>query len=147
MKLKKKYRCAVLLGLALIILLFWGTFSLLLDLQPTSYAPSHLVIGAIGKFLLFPMAICLFSYVFWALLLQVKQLIPPTGKVRRILVVGALILPVVYLIFLPCMFFPTPFQGIFAAIFPVLDKLVYTPPVICIIVVDMLPLAIAFEAY
>lgn len=145
MKLKQKHRCAVLLGFGLIILLFWGTFSLLLDLQPTSYAPSHLVIGAIGKFLLFPMAICLFSYVFWALLIQVKQLVPPTVKVRRILVVGALILPVVYLISLPCLFFSTPFQEFFAAIFPALDKLLYTPPVICIIVVDMLPLAIAFE--
>lgn len=145
MKLKQKHRCAILLGLGLIILLFWGTFSLLLDLQPTSYAPSHLVIGAIGKFLLFPMAICLFSYVFWALMIQVKQIIPPTVKVRRILVIGALILPVVYLISLPCLFFPTPFQEFFVAIFPVLDKLVYTPPVICIIMVDMLPLAIAFE--
>lgn len=145
MKMANRFRYVVLLGVGLLILLFWGTFSFLLDLQPTSNAPSHLVIGAIGKFLLFPMVICIFSYAFLALLLQVKPFITPTDKARRLLIMGGLILPVIYLMSLPCLFFETPFQEFFAAIFPALDKLLYTPPVICIIVVDMLPLAIAFE--
>lgn len=144
-KANNRFRYVVLLGVGLFILLFWGTFLFLLDLQPTSNVPSHLVIGAIGKFLLFPMAICIFGYIFWALLLQVKQFIPPTVKVRRVLFVGGLILPAVYLISLPCLFFSTPFQELFVAIFPVLDRLLYTPPIICIIVADMLPFAIVFE--
>ena len=146
MKHTKRIRCMVLLGLGLLLLLLWGYFSLLLSLQPTSDIPSNLVFGAIGKFLLFPMAICLFSYVFWTLLLQVMQLNLPTKRTRRILAAVGLVLPGIYFLSMPCLFFSTPFHSFFEAVFPTLDRLLYSPLVLCAFAADMLPLAIALEA-
>ena len=147
MKHNKRIRCVVLLGLGLGLFLFWGYSSLLLNLQPTSDMPSNLVFGAIGKFLLFPLAISLFSYVFWMLLLQIKPFTSPTTKIRRVLILIGLIIPIAYLLSIPCLFFLTPFQEFFMTIFPFLDRLLYAPPGICIIAIDMLPLAIAFETH
>lgn len=143
MKHNIRFRYVAVLGLGLFLLLLWGYFTVLLELQPESTIPSHLVMGACGKFLLFPMAICLFSFVFWTLLLQVKQLNLPTKRTRRIFAVVGLVLPGIYFLSMPCLFFSTPFQAYFEAVFPTLDRLLYSPLVLCAFVADMLPFAIA----